>query len=58
MRVFLAVLICGVTPAWAAAQSVAATLPDNDAIISIGWAGAEHKIHDRASVARKSACGR
>ena len=46
MRVFLAVLMCGVTPAWAAAQSVAATLPDNDAIIAIGWAGAEHKIHD------------
>ena len=46
MRVFLAVLMYGVTPAWAAAQTVAATLPDNDAIISIGWAGAEHKIYD------------
>ena len=47
MRVFLAVLICGVTPAWAAAQTAAATLPDNDTIVSIGWAGAEHKIYDQ-----------
>ena len=47
MRVLLAVLICGVTPAWAAAQTAAATLPKNDTIISIGWAGAEHKIYDQ-----------
>jgi opacity protein-like surface antigen len=40
-------LMCAVTPAWAAAQTVAATLPDNDFIISAGWAGAEHKIYDQ-----------
>ena len=47
MRVLCAMLMCAVTPAWAAAQTVAATLPDNDFIISAGWAGAEHKIHDQ-----------
>ena len=47
MRVFLAVLLCGVTPVWAAAQPQAATLPKNDTIIALGWAGAEHKIHDQ-----------
>ena len=47
MRVFLAVLMCGVTPVWAAAQTVAATLPGNDIVISTGWAGAEHTIHDQ-----------
>src|SRR5687768_7423460 len=46
MRVLLAVLICGVTPAWAAAQT-AAILPANDAIISIGWAGADHHVQDQ-----------
>lgn len=47
MRVFLAVLICGVTPAWAAAQTAAATLLDNDTILTIGWAGATHNIHEQ-----------
>lgn len=47
MRVFLAMLICGVTPAWAAAQTKAATLPSNDAIVAIGWAGAEQKIFEQ-----------
>ena len=47
MRVLLAVLICGATPAWAAAQTASATLPANDTIIAIGWAGAEHQIYDQ-----------
>ena len=47
MRVLLALLICGVTPAWAAAQTAPAALPGNDTIVSIGWAGAEHEIHDQ-----------
>ena len=47
MRVFLAMLMCGVTPAWAAAQTQAATLPNNDTIIALGWAGADHKIYDQ-----------
>jgi opacity protein-like surface antigen len=47
MRVLLAVLLCGVTPAWAAAQTAPATLPSNDIVISIGWAGADHDIHDQ-----------
>jgi opacity protein-like surface antigen len=47
MRVLLSVLICGVTPAWAAAQTAPATLPGNDTIISLGWAGADHDIHDQ-----------
>lgn len=46
MRVLLAVLMCGVTPAWASAQAVP-TLPGNDTMIAIGWAGSEHKIHDQ-----------
>jgi opacity protein-like surface antigen len=48
MRVWmLAILMCVVTPAWAAAQTAAATLPDNDITFSTGWAGAEHKIYDQ-----------
>jgi hypothetical protein len=39
-------LMCVFTPAWATAQSVAATLRDNDITISTGWAGAEHTIRD------------
>ncbi len=46
MRVLLAILICGVVPARAWAQTVP-TLPDTDAIISIGWAGAEHDTRDQ-----------
>jgi hypothetical protein len=46
MRVLLAVLICGITPAWAAAQA-GVSLPANDAIISIGWAGADHHVQDQ-----------
>jgi opacity protein-like surface antigen len=47
MRVFLAMLMCGVAPAWAAAQTAATTpLPANDVVISGGWAGAEHRIYD------------
>ena len=47
MRVLLlATLMCAVTPAWAAAQTVAATLPDNDITISTGWAGAEHTVYE------------
>ncbi len=47
MRVLLALLIYGVTPASAAAQTAPAALPGNDTIVSIGWAGAEHDIHDQ-----------
>ena len=47
MRVLLAVLISGVSPAWAAAQTAPAALPANDTTISIGWAGAEHEIYDQ-----------
>jgi hypothetical protein len=46
MRVLLALLICGVTPAWAPAQTAPAALPGNDTVVSIGWAGAEHHIQD------------
>ena len=46
MRVLLVVLCCGLTPAWAAAQSLPVTLPANDIIIAIGWAGSDHKIHE------------
>ena len=46
MRVLFALLMCAATPAWAAAQTAAATLPNNDFIIATGWAGAEHKIYD------------
>jgi opacity protein-like surface antigen len=47
MRVLLAVLICGVTPALAGAQTEPATLPRNDVSVSIGWSGAEHHIQDQ-----------
>jgi outer membrane protein W len=48
MRVWwLTMFLCAVTPAWAAAQTVAATLPENDFIIASGWAGGEHKIHEQ-----------
>jgi opacity protein-like surface antigen len=48
MRVWmLAMLMCVVTPVWAAAQTAAATVPENDITFSSGWAGAEHKIHDQ-----------
>lgn len=46
MRVVLAAIICGVTPALAAAQSAPAPLPANDFIIATGWAGSNHDIHD------------
>ena len=46
MRVLLALVIYGVTPGWAAAQS-AVSLPRNDTIMSIGWSGADHDIHDQ-----------
>src|SRR5687767_10692681 len=48
MRLLLAMLVCGVTPAWAAAQT-AVRLPANDTIVAIGWAGAAHRIHDQRS---------
>ena len=48
MRLVLAVLICGVTPAWASAQT-AERLPANDTIVVMGWAGAGHHIHDQRS---------
>ncbi len=47
MRVLLLMLICGLTPAWAAAQNAPATLPAYDTIIAIGWAGSEHEIRDQ-----------
>lgn len=47
MRVVLAMVICGVIPAWATAQTAAAALPGNDAIISIGWSGSDHEFHDQ-----------
>jgi opacity protein-like surface antigen len=47
MRVLLAVLICGVTPAWAAAQIAPPTLPGNDTTLSVGWAGAEHETQEQ-----------
>ena len=47
MRVLLAVLICGVTPVWAGAQTAPPTLPSNDIVVSSGWAGAEHETHDQ-----------
>jgi hypothetical protein len=45
MRVLLALVICGITPVWAIAQT-AVTLPANDTTVSVGWAGADHQIHD------------
>lgn len=47
MRVLLTVLVCGVAPAWAAAQTAPAAIPRNDIGFSIGWAGAEHDIQDQ-----------
>lgn len=47
MRVLLGLLICSVTPGWAAAQTAPVMLPNNDAQVFVGWAGAEHSIHDR-----------
>lgn len=47
MRVFLAVFICFATPAWTVAQTAPAMLPPNDVSFAIGWAGAEHHIHDQ-----------
>lgn len=47
MRVLLAILICGVVPDWAMAQTAPPALPDTDTILSIGWAGAEHDTRDQ-----------
>ena len=46
MRVLLAVLIGGVTPIVATAQTVPAALPENDVVLIVGWSGAEHTVHD------------
>lgn len=46
MRVPFTVLVCGLVPASATAQIPPLTLPANDTIISIGWAGSDHEIHD------------
>jgi outer membrane protein with beta-barrel domain len=46
MRVLLAVVMCGVAPVWAGAQTARATLPRNDTTISLGWSGAEHAVKD------------
>jgi opacity protein-like surface antigen len=46
MRMLLAVAMCGLMPALAAAQTASPTLLKNDTSIALGWAGAEHKIHD------------
>jgi opacity protein-like surface antigen len=45
--VVLAMFMCGVAPTWAAAQTAPGVLPGNDAIISLGWAGSDHEIHDQ-----------
>ena len=47
MRFLLAVLFCGATAVGASAQTAPATLPANDAIFAIGWAGADHEILDQ-----------
>jgi hypothetical protein len=47
MRVVLAIFISSVMPAFAAAQTVPATLPGNDAVIAIGWSGSEHHFQDQ-----------
>jgi hypothetical protein len=47
MHVLLAVVICAVMPAWASAQTAPPALPDSDAIVSIGWGGAEHDRRDQ-----------
>ncbi len=39
-------MLCCATPAWAAAQT-APRIPENDAHISIGWAGAEHAVQNQ-----------
>ena len=46
MRVLVAMLIFAATPAWATAQTARATLPANDTIIAMSWAGSEHEIRD------------
>ena len=46
MRVLFLMLIACVAPTWVAAQTAQMTLPGNDVILSIGWAGAEHTIYD------------
>ena len=45
MRALLTILLCG-APGLAAAQTAPETLPRNDVTISLGWAGAEHNVHD------------
>lgn len=47
MRVLLAVVMCGVAPGLAGAQTALVALPGNDASIALGWAGAEHNVHDQ-----------
>ena len=47
MLVLLAILICGVVPATAQAQTARPALPDTDAIVSIGWSGSEHDARDQ-----------
>ena len=47
MRAVLAVVMCGVTPVWASAQTAPVALPHNDTIIAIGWAGSEDQFHDQ-----------
>lgn len=46
MRVLVAMSIVAAMPAWATAQTARATLPANDTIIAMSWAGSEHKIRD------------
>ncbi len=46
MRVCVVMLMCCVAPASAAAQTPATVLPPNDVMLSVGWAGAEHRIYD------------
>jgi hypothetical protein len=41
------VLLCGISPVWAAAQTAPVAPPDNDTIISMGWSGTEDEIHDQ-----------
>ena len=43
MRFFIAILGCLIFPAWSEAQ---VTLPSNDAVVSIGWAGSENRLSD------------
>ena len=44
MRIGAAVLLCGLTPAWAFAQAPATALPENDASIAIGWSGSDFQL--------------